>query len=230
MHRRRAAFCCLLFALSGCGRVEPAGAPAHPNVLLVTIDTLRADRIGAGVAPAIDRLAAAGIRFTAARTAAPLTLPSHTTIHTGLLPPAHGVRENGAGPLAESHQTIARLLKTAGYDTGAFVGAFVLDRRFGLAQGFDTYDDRIPRDPNATDRLEAERPASDVVDAAIAWLEANANPSLPAPPTPPAFRPAPPAPPAFFVWIHLYDPHAPYTPPPEFRGRTTSAYDDEIAY
>src|SRR5882762_2466961 len=188
MHQRRAAFCCLLFALSGCGRVEPAGAPAHPKVLLVTIDTLRADRIGAGVAPAIDRLAAAGIRFTAARTAAPLTLPSHTTIHTGLLPPAHGVRENGAGPLAESHQTIARLLKDAGYDTAAFVGAFVLDRRFGLAQGFDTYDDQIPRDPDATERLEAERRASAVVDRALAWLQQSPipNPQSAPPPPPPA--------------------------------------------
>ena len=140
-------------------------------MLLVTIDTFRADRVGTGVAPAIDRLAASGVRFTAARTAVPLTLPSHTTIHTGLLPPAHGVRENGVDALAGTHQTIARLLKGAGYDTAAFVGAFVLDHRFGLAQGFDTYDDQIPRDPNATERLEAERPASAVVDRALAWLE-----------------------------------------------------------
>ena len=240
MHQRRAAFCCLLFALSGCGRVEPAGAPAHPNVLLVTIDTLRADRIGAGVAPAIDRLAAAGIRFTAARTAAPLTLPSHTTIHTGLLPPAHGVRENGAGPLAESHQTIARLLKGAGYDTAAFVGAFVLDRRFGLSQGFDTYDDQIPRDPDATERLEAERPASAVIDRALAWLARQPPPAHPASatrPGPPALSapPALPGPPAlgaraFFLWIHLYDPHAPYNPPAEFRARAKTPYDGEIAY
>ena len=220
------------------------GPPAKrqaPNVLLVTIDTFRADRVGTGVAPAIDRLAASGIRFTAARATVPLTLPSHASIHTGLLPPAHGVRENGAG-LAEPHSTLARMLKAAGYDTAAFVGAFVLDRRFGLAPGFDTYDDQIPRDPNATERLEAERPASAVVDRAIAWLDRRARPTLPAPPAVPAppGTPAPPAAPpalpgspalpAFFLWLHLYDPHAPYEPPAEYRARVQTLYDGEIAY
>ena len=183
--------------------------------MLVTIDTFRADRLGVGVAPVIDRLAAEGLRFTAARTAVPLTLPSHTTIHTGLLPPRHGVRENGAGALGESHRTIARLLKDAGYRTAGFVGAFVLDRRFGLAQGFDLYDDQIPRDPNATERLEAERPASAVIDRALAWLTNQQSATSNQP---------------FFVWIHLYDPHAPYTPPPEFARRTKSPYDGEISY
>jgi choline-sulfatase len=191
--------------------------PQAINVLLVTIDTFRADRVGVGLTPAIDRLAATGLRFTQARTAVPLTLPSHATIHTGLLPPAHGVRENGVGALADSHQTIARVLKDAGYATAAFVGAFVLDRRFGLSQGFDTYDDQIPRDPDATDRLEAERPASAVVDRALAWLEGRQAPS-----------PQPPAP--FFVWVHLYDPHAPYTPPKEFLPPGRTPYDGEIAY
>jgi arylsulfatase A-like enzyme len=148
-------------------------APVRPNVLLITIDTFRADRVGIGLTPAIDRLAASGLRFTAAHSAVPLTLPSHTTILTGLLPPAHGVRANGIDTLDAKHQTVATLLKNAGYDTAAFVGAFVLDHRFGLAQGFDTYDDRIPRDPNATERLEAERPASAVVDRALAWLGAH---------------------------------------------------------
>jgi choline-sulfatase len=199
----------------GCARAQP---PARPNVLLVTIDTFRADRVGTGVAPAIDRLAASGIRFTSARSAVPLTLPSHTTIHTGLLPPVHGVRENGVDALAGTHQTIARLLKGAGYDTAAFVGAFVLDHRFGLAQGFDTYDDQIPRDPDATDRLEAERPASVVIDHALAWLNANRQSAIRNPQS------------AFFLWIHLYDPHAPYNPPSEFRARTSTPYDGEIAY
>ncbi|HKB12603.1 MAG TPA: sulfatase-like hydrolase/transferase, partial [Vicinamibacterales bacterium] len=163
---RRAAGLPLLSALAlataACGRGATPPPGSRPNVLLITIDTLRADRIGAGIAPAIDRLAASSLRFTNARTAVPLTLPSHATIHTGLLPPQHGVRENGAGVLAESHRTIARLLKDSGYETAAFVGAFVLDRRFGLAQGFDTYDDQVPRDPDATERLEAERPAAAV--------------------------------------------------------------------
>jgi choline-sulfatase len=199
----------------GCG--GRSVTPPRPNILLVTIDTLRADRVGIGIAPALDRLAASGLRFTAARSAVPLTLPSHATIHTGLLPPAHGVRENGVDVLGATHATVARLLKAAGYDTAAFVGAFVLDHQFGLAQGFDTYDDQIPRDPDATERLEAERPAAAVVDRALAWLE----PRLAAtrqPPTP------------FFVWLHLYDPHAPYTPPKEFLDRVHSAYDGEIAY
>src|SRR6185503_5700709 len=144
---------------------------------------------------ALDGLAASGLRFTAARTAVPLTLPSHATIHTGLSPPMHGVRANGE-PLAATHLTIATLLKNRGYDTAAFVGAFVLDRRFGLAQGFDTYDDQIARDPGAAERLEAERPASAVVDHALAWLT-------------PRLAPSPQSPVPFFVCVHLYDPHTP---------------------
>ena len=203
-------------AAAACGRAQHAAPPARPNVLLVTIDTFRADRVGTGVAPTIDRLAAGGLRFSSARTTAPLTLPAHTTIHTGLLPPAHGVRENGAA-LAGTHQTIARLLGSAGYDTAAFVGAFVLDRRFGLAPGFAVYDDQVPRDPNATERLEAERPAAAVVDRALAWLAARPAPGS-----------QPPAP--FFLWMHLYDPHAPYEAPPEYRAKAATPYDAEVAY
>ena len=200
-------------SLAGCGSAPPQPA-ARPNILLVTIDTFRADRLGTGVTPTIDRLAARGLRFTSARSTVPLTLPSHATILTGLLPPQHGVRENGSGALADAHPTIARLLKDSGYRTAAFVGAFVLDRRFGLAQGFDTYDDQIPRDPNATERLDAERPASDVIDRALAWLDS-------------AFR-TPQS--AFFLWIHLYDPHAPYQPPQEFAARANTPYDGEVMY
>jgi arylsulfatase A-like enzyme len=204
-----------LALMLACG--GPVAKPAPLNILLVTIDTFRADRVGAGIAPAIDRLAASGARFTSARTAVPLTLPSHATIHTGLLPPAHGVRENGVDVLGAGHPTVARLLKDNGYDTAAFVGAFVLDHRFGLAQGFDTYDDQIPRDPAATERLEAERPASAVVDRALAWLGPRLAPS-----------PQPPAP--FFLWLHLYDPHAPYNPPKDFLPPGRSPYDGEVAY
>jgi len=124
--------CLLGLLLTACGSADHR-ASSRPDVLLVTIDTLRADRVGAGVAPALDRLAASAVRFTAARAAAPLTLPSHTTIHTGLLPPAHGVRENGIGALSPARPTLATLLKASGYRTAAFVGAYVLDRRFGLA-------------------------------------------------------------------------------------------------
>ena len=207
--------------LTVCGTCGRAGGPGRqrPNILIVTIDTLRADRVGAGVTPAIDALAASGLRFTAARSAVPLTLPSHATIHTGLLPPQHGVRENGAGALADSHRTVASILKESGYRTAAFVGAFVLDRRFGLAQGFDVYDDQIPRDPRATERLEAERPANIVVDRALGWLaqSAIANPQSPIPGP-------------FFLWIHLYDPHAPYTPPADYAARAKTPYDGEVLF
>jgi choline-sulfatase len=215
---RLAAIFFLVIALwvAACGGGSSPGSRARPNVLLVTIDTFRADRIGTGVAPAIERLAASGLRFTAARTTAPLTLPAHTSIHTGLLPPGHGVRENGA-QLAGTHLTLGRMLHDHGYDTAAFVGAYVLDRRFGLAQGFETYDDQIPRDPSATERLEAERPASAVIDRVIAWLGARSAPS-------------PQARPPFFLWVHLYDPHAPYEPPAEYRARAATPYDGEIAY
>ena len=240
-------------AVAGCSRNAADPTPrAKLSVLLITIDTFRADRLGTGVAPALDRLAAAALEFTSARTAVPLTLPSHTTILTGLLPPNHGVRDNGMDPSGDPPQTTARLLKAAGYQTAAFVGAYVLDRRFGLAEGFDTYDDQIPRDPTATERLEAERPASAVIDRALAWLDRTAgvqpsssrqsaasSPQSPVPsPQPPVASPQPPAPSPFFVWIHLYDPHAPYNPPPEFLRATTEhpaatleqRYDGEIRY
>jgi len=199
-------------------------------VLLVTIDTFRADRVGIGLTPVIDRLAVSGLRFTGARSAVPLTLPSHTTIHTGLLPATHGIRENGLDSLDTKHQTLATLLKAAGYDTAAFVGAFVLDHRFGLAQGFDTYDDRIPRDPDATDRLEAERPASAVVDRALAWLNARQSRISPQSVNPQSNSQSSIRNPQFFLWLHLYDPHAPYNPPKEFLPTGRAPYDGEIAY
>ena len=129
---------------------------ARPDIVLITIDTLRADRLGRGFTPAIDALAARGRRFTTARTTVPLTLPAHVSIMTGLLPGTHGIHENGA-VFKPQRPTLARALRQAGYQTGAFVGVYVLDRRFGLSDGFEHYDDRISRDPNAADRLEAER-------------------------------------------------------------------------
>jgi arylsulfatase A-like enzyme/Flp pilus assembly protein TadD len=203
-----------LLVTAACSHSSPVPR-TRPNILLVTIDTWRADRLGAGISPALDHLSESSMRFTSARAAVPLTLPSHATILTGLLPPAHGLRENGA-VLSPAHRTVAAILQSAGYRTAAFVGAYVLDRRFGLAKGFDTYDDRIARDPGATERLEAERPASAVIDSALDWLNHDA---------PRSPHPAP-----FFVWIHLYDPHAPYNPPAEFRARTATPYDGEIAY
>lgn len=207
---------CLLTALalfsSSCSREPEPATPTRYNIVLITIDTLRADRVGRGLTPAIDRLAASGIHFTNARTTVPLTLPAHVSLMTGTTPPVHGVRENGT-PFGGAIPTLARVLRDAGYRTGAFVGAYVLDRRFGLADGFETYDDRVPRDPDAAERLEAERRASDVVDAADAWLQQMSTFASPS-----------------FLWVHVYDPHAPYDPPPPFRNDSGSLYDGEVRY
>jgi arylsulfatase A-like enzyme/Flp pilus assembly protein TadD len=182
----------------------------------VTIDTVRADHLGAygdreAETPNLDRLAAQGLRFDQAMSAVPLTLPSHATILSGLLPPHHGLRNNGAGKFPAAKGTLATRLSAAGYRTGAFVGSYVLDHRFGLVRGFDRYDDEIARDPAAPGALEAERPGSEVVDRALGWLKENDS------------RP-------FFAWVHLYDAHAPYDPPEPFRSRHAAhPYDGEVA-
>jgi len=203
-----------IFVSAACGRGERTAA--RPNVLLVTIDTVRADHLGAygdgsAETPNLDRLAAGGLRFDEAVSAVPLTLPSHATILSGLLPPHHGVRNNGAGSFPASRETLATHFSSAGYRTGAFVGSYVLDHRFGLARGFDRYDDDIARNPSAGGPLEAERPGREVVDRALAWLEENDS------------RP-------FFAWVHLYDAHAPYDPPEPFKSRHPGKpYDGEVA-
>lgn len=197
-------------------RKPAAGGTPPRGLLLVTIDTLRADRLNATHMPALDRLASQGRRFTHARTTAPLTLPAHASMLTGLLPPGHGARENG---MPASGASVAPALAAAGYRTGAFVSAFVLDRQFGLAEGFETYDDRIARDPEAALRLEAERPGAQTVEAALAWLSS-----------------IDPARSRFFLWVHLFEPHAPYAPPDgcgaarEAHGDAgAAAYDRDVA-
>jgi choline-sulfatase len=197
---------------AACTRTPPQTPSAPPNILLITIDTLRADRVGRGLTPSIDAVAARGTRFTNARATVPLTLPSHVSIMTGKLPPQTGVRVNGGGGLAAGQPTIARVLKDGGYRTGAFVGAYVLDRRFGLAGGFDRYDDRVDRDVSGAATLEAERRGDAVVNAALAWLPSSDS------------RP-------FFAWIHLYDPHAPYDPPADYLARAKNVpYDGEVVF
>jgi arylsulfatase A-like enzyme/Flp pilus assembly protein TadD len=197
---------------AGCGNRNGRG----DNLLLITLDTLRADHLGsygyrAAITPNLDRLAKEGVRFAQASSAVPLTLPAHATLLTGLLPPHHGLRNNGAGTLPPGTETLATRLAGAGYRTAAFVGAFVLDRRFGLTPGFEVYDDEIERDPRAGVTLEAERPGREVVDRALAWLERD--------------DPRP-----FFLWVHLYDAHAPYEPPPAWRDRHPGRpYDGEIS-
>jgi choline-sulfatase len=201
----------------GTARQEEPPHGSGANLLLVTLDTVRADHLGcygyaAAETPALDRLAAAGVRFAHASAPAPLTLPSHTTLLTGLLPPHHGARNNGVRGLAGGTPTLATLLAGAGYRTAAFVAAFVLDHRFGLERGFEVYDDEIERPANSTWLLEAERPGDQVVDRALAWLERE--------------DPRP-----FFLWVHLYDAHAPYNPPSPYRERHPGRpYDGAIAF
>ncbi len=211
----------LLLSINGCSRESGGGPP--PSLVLMTLDTVRADHLGAygyraAETPWLDRLAREGIRFEQVSSQVPLTLPSHATILSGLLPPHHGLRNNGIGTFPDGPATLATLLSGAGYRTGAFVGAFVLDRRFGLGRGFDVYDDEVVRDPGAGTVLEAERPGREVMDRALAWL---AQPK--APMSEDTAEP-------FFLWIHLYDAHAPYVPPSPWRERHPGRpYDGEIA-
>jgi hypothetical protein len=152
-----------------------AGALRGWNVLLVTIDTLRADHVGAygsvvGATPTLDRLAREGLRFEVAYAHVPLTLPSHTTIMTGLYPFTSGVRDNGSFRFDGKRPTLAGTLKHAGYDTAAFVGAFPVDARFGLNAGFDVYDDNYGSRPVGGELSVLERPAEEVLAPAYAWL------------------------------------------------------------
>ncbi len=206
----------VLIAFASCSRTR-----VPQNVLLVTIDTLRADRLGAygndsGLTPNLDRLARAGIVFENAGSAAPLTLPAHASILTGTYPLHHGIRDNGGYHLGEENVTLAETLASHGYRTGAFVGAFVLDSRWGLDQGFERYFDDF--DFASFDDVSlgsVSRPGDEVVAEALRFLnEAKAGP--------------------FFAWIHLYDPHAPYDPPEPYRGRHGQGrfglYDGEVAH
>jgi choline-sulfatase len=205
------------------GLFAAAQRPGIPksNVILITIDTLRPDHLGcygykAIQTPHIDKLASESARFTTVVSQVPQTLPSHCTILTSTYPMFHGIRDNVGYKLDDSKTTLAEVLKRQGFQTGAFVGSFVLDSRFGLSQGFDTYDDHFNPEKNPDGFLkleELERRAEEVVDHAVQWLE-KTNSSSP-----------------FFAWIHLYDPHDPYDPPPPFKARYRSKpYDGEIAY
>ena len=202
-----------------------ACAPGPPkvaqplNVLLISIDTLRADHLGcygasAVETPAIDRLAAEGVRFENAFSPVPLTLPAHWTVLSGLQPWRHGVVDNGMTlpPPTTPMTPLAERFAAAGYDTAAFVAAFVLHRSFGLNRGFATYDDGPSADVALEQAFHATAPADERVGRALAWLRRD--------------RQQP-----FFLWLHLFDPHAPYEPPPSFRALYAERpYDGEIAF
>lgn len=190
----------------------------RPNVLLITLDTTRADRIGAygyGSArtPVLDQLAKEGVLFERAYAPIPLTLPSHASVMTGLYPPEHGLRTNGSGSLPQERTTLSEALSRAGYQCGAFVASYVLDRKFGLDQGFHAYDDDLSGATPTQDSIHRFRDGKLVVDSALKWLAASRD------------RP-------FFCWVHLYDPHAPYdSHAAEFdHAFDDSPYDGEIAY
>jgi arylsulfatase A-like enzyme/Tfp pilus assembly protein PilF len=211
----RTAFGLLACALLACHREAPRPHSAQ-DIILVTIDTLRADSVGfAGntrvKTPFLDRMAAEGIVFTNAHAQNVVTLPSHTNIITGLYPYQHGVRDNSGFKLDPKHETVATMLRRAGYATGAFVGAAPLDARYGLNQGFDVYDDNYGKGAASLDFELQERPAAAVLEPAVRWWNANAGKKR-------------------FLWVHLYDPHAPYRPPEPFATQYASdPYLGEIA-
>lgn len=206
---------------AGFQRLLKKSGVRRPNIVLITLDTTRADHLPmygyTGVrTPQLDRLARRGLVFEQCVTASPFTLPAHCTIMTGLYPTYHGVRINGNTALAEKHDTMAKALSRRGYDCGAFIGAFVLDGRWGLKQGFSEYNDDF--DLNQYKQLDlglVQKPSQEVVDEAIGWLAARKE------------KP-------FFAWLHLYDPHIPYDPPEPYRSQyggrgAAGMYDGEIA-
>lgn len=204
------------------------GLPRGPrDVILVTIDTLRADRLPAygyrGIeTPALDALANEGVRFASAASTVPFTLPAHSSILTGTYPPRHGVRENVGYSLDPGLPTLAELLAKAGWATGGFVSAFVLDGRWGIGRGFETYfDDFDLRDAERADLGSVQRDGAETVAAAVAWVDEEIEASAA---TGGERRP-------LFLWLHLFEPHDPYTPPEPFRSRYPDRpYDAEIAY
>jgi choline-sulfatase len=193
--------------------------PAAVGLVIITLDTTRADHLPAygfmdAVLPHLDQLAQESVVFDRATSVAPLTLPAHCSLFTGLFPTRHGVRDNGDRPLSPQHATLAETVRANGFSTAAFVGSVVLDADRGLAQGFDRYGgvvdahvSRSRRPPGPPRR----RPGDGVVTDAIRWIEGIGDSR-------------------FFLWAHLYDPHRPYDPPEPFRSRYTDPYVAEIAF
>jgi choline-sulfatase len=204
--------------VAGCGH-NPTPRPTDDiasdrSIVLITIDTLRADRLGSygsarGLTPALDRFAQRATRFTAAITQVPLTLAAHATLLTGLHPARHGVRTNDRFRLSADVPTVADTVRRRGYQTAAFIGGYPLTASSGLGRGFDRYDDEFLHRANRV-----ERSADEVVDSALAWIDRGGAASHKA-----------------FVWLHLFDPHSPYTPPESFAAAYPGMpYDGEVAY
>ena len=198
----RLAAAAALVALAIAGLLLAKRSAGPPSLLLVTIDTLRADHVSAygypqPTTPSLDGLARRGVRFASAQSASPLTGPSHATLLTGHYPPVHGVRDNARFVIGDRTPTLAERLQRAGYDTAAFVSAFPVAAAFGFGRGFDVFDEGLHA---ARAGQLAERPANEAADAAAAWLRGRGA------------RP-------FFAWVHFYDPHEPYAPPAAERAR-----------
>jgi arylsulfatase A-like enzyme/Tfp pilus assembly protein PilF len=207
--------------LHACKKTKEPPTPAlRPNVVVITVDTLRADRLGcygfeSARTPHIDRLAVEGVRVEHAIAATPITLPSHSTIFTGLYPPAHGVRDNGRYRLPDEVETLAERFKSEGYRTQAFVSAMVLHRRYNLSQGFDGYDDELHGEGEPAMFMIQERSGERTMDRVLKWFDAVLAPSNGSAP--------------FFLWVHLFDPHQPYAPPAEDAEVSPTLYDGEIS-
>lgn len=203
------------FALRTRQHAFDLGSNPDQNVLLITIDTLRADALssygGPARTPNLDRLAQGGARFTFAHSHTVVTLPSHTSILTGLFPYQTGIRDNSGFRVHPGTNTLATRLKPLGFATGAFVGGFPLTKRFGLTPGFDVYDDQMPEQHGAIEASMPERPADAVVARALEWLGDLHS--------------------KFFMWVHVYDPHSPYRPPPDLLAEYRSQpYYGEVAF
>ncbi len=199
---------------------EPVPGPRlhRANVVVITVDTLRRDHLapyGASFeTPAASRLAREGVVFERAVAQVPLTLPSHASLFTGLYPPRHGVHDNGGFVLGQDATTLAERFQSRGYRTAAFVSSYILHSRWGIAQGYETYDDSFEYEGLESRNLaDVERPAGPVVDRALQWLRAPRRGERP-----------------FYLWVHLYDPHEPYAPPEEYRRRAPTAYAGEVMY
>ena len=219
--RRLSVVALVLLVLAAAGvwwlnRSHTLGYPGA-NVVLVTIDTLRHDRLGsygyaAAETPRLDALAREGVRFEQVVASVPLTLPSHTSLMASLDPTDHGVRDNGNFDLPADASLLAEGFEQAGYETGAFVGAYVLHSRWGLARGFQTYDDNFDYGVEGATPGKVERRGGAVLAAALPWLRARGDSP-------------------FFAWLHLYDPHDPYAAPEPYGSRfAAEPYDGEVAY
>jgi arylsulfatase A-like enzyme/tetratricopeptide (TPR) repeat protein len=205
----------IFYTWRGPGATFALQPDANQNVLLITLDTLRADALssygGPAQTPNLDRLAARGARFTFAHAHSVVTLPSHTTILSGQLPYEHGIRDNSGFRVRPGTATLATMLKPRGFATGAFVGGFPLTKRFGLTPGFDVYDDQMPETHGAIEASMPERPADAVVTRAVEWMGRQNS--------------------KFFQWVHVFDAHSPYRPPADLAGQYRSQpYYGEIAF